>query len=53
MFNLSTYYLTINILNIPFVQQPGREQLFFDAHVHFQSFGFLLPLPKNNNVIDI
>jgi len=52
MFTLSTY-LTINILYIPFVQQLGIEQLFFDAHVHFQSFDFLLLLPINNNVIDI
>jgi len=51
MFNLGTY-LKINILNIPFVQQLGREQLFFDARVHFQSFDFLLLLPINNNIID-
>lgn len=33
--------------NILFVQRLGREQLFVDAHAHFQSFDFPPLLPIN------
>lgn len=51
--NIKFNYITVDLQYIPFVLQLGREQLSFDAHVHFQSFDFLLLLPANNNVIDI